>query len=54
VRRRSCTSCRIGRHRANRRLLPTRRFVEALTTAGFHDIAAIEVTPVHVVVHGTK
>jgi ubiquinone/menaquinone biosynthesis C-methylase UbiE len=35
-------------------LLPTRRFVELLEQAGFRDVAAIDVTPVHVVVHGTK
>lgn len=35
-------------------LLPTSRFVELLTKAGFRDVGAIDVTPVHVVVHGTK
>ena len=35
-------------------LLPTARFVELLEGAGFHEVDVIEVTPVHVVVHGTK
>jgi len=35
-------------------LLPTSRFVELLEGAGFRDVAAIDVTPTHVVVHGTK
>jgi SAM-dependent methyltransferase len=35
-------------------LLPTARFVEHLQVAGFRDVGVIEVTPVHVVVHGTK
>ena len=35
-------------------LLPTSRFVELLRAAGFRDVAAIDVTPVHVVIHGTK
>ncbi len=35
-------------------LLPTSRFVQHLERAGFRDVAVIEVTPMHVVVHGTK
>lgn len=35
-------------------LLPTARFVEHLTAAGFRDVGVIDVTPTHVVVHGTK
>ncbi len=35
-------------------LLPTSRFVELLQKAGFREVAAIDVTPVHVVIHGTK
>lgn len=35
-------------------LLPTARFVELLEAAGFRDVGVIDVTPVHVVVHGTK
>ena len=35
-------------------LLPTSRFVELLQEAGFRDVAAIEVSPVHVVIHGTN
>lgn len=35
-------------------LLPTSRFVQHLKRAGFRDVAVIEVTPMHVVVHGTK
>ena len=35
-------------------LLPTARFVEHLTAAGFRDVGVIEVTPMHVVIHGTK
>jgi ubiquinone/menaquinone biosynthesis C-methylase UbiE len=35
-------------------LLPTSRFVELLDKAGFRDVGVVEVTPVHVVVHGTK
>lgn len=35
-------------------LLPTRRFVDLLTEAGFRDVGAIDVSPVHVVIHGTK
>jgi SAM-dependent methyltransferase len=35
-------------------LLPTSRFVELLSVAGFRDVGAIEVTPTHVVIHGTK
>ena len=35
-------------------LLPTRRFVELLEAAGFRDVGAVDVTPTHVVVHGTK
>jgi hypothetical protein len=35
-------------------LLPTARFVEHLEAAGFRDVGVIDVTPVHVVVHGTK
>ena len=36
------------------RLLPTARFVEYLEKAGFRDVGVIEVTPMQVVVHGTK
>jgi len=35
-------------------LLPTSRFLELLGGAGFQDIGTIDVTPTHVVVHGTK
>ena len=35
-------------------LLPTSRFVDLLERAGFHEVGVIDVTPVHVVVHGTK
>jgi ubiquinone/menaquinone biosynthesis C-methylase UbiE len=35
-------------------LLPAARFVEHLETAGFKDVGVIEVTPMHVVIHGTK
>jgi ubiquinone/menaquinone biosynthesis C-methylase UbiE len=35
-------------------LLPTSRFVELLDKAGFREIGTIDVTPVHVVVHGIK
>ena len=35
-------------------LLPTSRFVDLLGQAGFRDVGAIDVTPLHVVVHGTK
>lgn len=35
-------------------LLPTSRFVQHLERAGFRDVGVIEVTPMHVVVHGTK
>jgi len=35
-------------------LLPTTRFVDLLERAGFRDVGVIDVTPVHVVVHGTK
>ena len=35
-------------------LLPTSRFVELLSGAGFRDVGAIEVTPTHVVIHGTR
>ncbi len=35
-------------------LLPTARFVDLLQRAGFRDVGVIDVTPVHVVVHGTK
>lgn len=35
-------------------LLPTARFVEHLEEAGFKDVGVIDVTPMHVVVHGTK
>lgn len=35
-------------------LLPTSRFVELLCRAGFRDVGAIDVTPTHVVIHGTK
>lgn len=35
-------------------LLPTTRFVELLDGAGFADVGVIPVTPMHVVVHGTR
>ena len=35
-------------------LLPTARFVDLLQRAGFREVAVSNVTPVHVVVHGTK
>lgn len=35
-------------------LLPTSRFVQHLERAGFRDVGVIEVTPMHVVVHGSK
>ncbi len=35
-------------------LLPTTRFVDLLQRAGFREVGVIDVTPVHVVVHGTK
>ena len=35
-------------------LLPTGRFVDLLEQAGFREVGVIDVTPVHVVVHGTK
>ena len=35
-------------------LLPTARFVDLLEQAGFREVGVIDVTPVHVVVHGTK
>ena len=35
-------------------LLPTSRFVDLLQRGGFRDVGVIEVTPVHVVVHGIK
>jgi len=35
-------------------LLPSSRFVELLNEAGFTDVGTIEVTPTHVVIHGTK
>ena len=35
-------------------LLPTSRFVQHLGQAGFRDVGVIEVTPMHVVVYGTK
>lgn len=35
-------------------LLPTARFVDLLQQAGFREVGVIDVTPVHVVVHGTK
>ncbi len=35
-------------------LLPTARFVDVLRRGGFRDVGVMEVTPVHVVVHGTK
>jgi ubiquinone/menaquinone biosynthesis C-methylase UbiE len=35
-------------------LLPTSRFIELLNRAGFRDVAPIDVSPVHVVIHGTK
>ena len=34
-------------------LLPTAHFVALLEAAGFRDVGVIEVTPVHVVIHGT-
>ncbi|HEY7294299.1 MAG TPA: methyltransferase domain-containing protein [Dehalococcoidia bacterium] len=37
-----------------RQLLPANRFVQLLEKAGFRDVAAIDVTPVHTVIHGTK
>lgn len=35
-------------------LLPAARFVEHLEKAGFNDVGVIDVTPMHVVIHGTK
>jgi SAM-dependent methyltransferase len=35
-------------------LLPSSRFVEHLEKAGFYDVGVIDVTPMHVVIHGTK
>lgn len=35
-------------------LLPTGTFVEHLEKVGFRDVGVVEVTPMHVVVHGTK
>jgi SAM-dependent methyltransferase len=35
-------------------LLPTARFVTLLQRAGFRDVGAIDVTPMQVVVHGTR
>jgi SAM-dependent methyltransferase len=35
-------------------LLPTSRFVQLLEHAGFRDVGSIDVTPTHVVIHGTK
>ena len=35
-------------------LLPTARFVDLLEQAGFRKVGVIDVTPVHVVVHGTR
>ena len=35
-------------------LLPTSRFMELLEDADFREVGSIDVTPVHVVVHGTK
>lgn len=35
-------------------LLPTSRFVELLEGAGFVDVGVIDLTPTHVVIHGTK
>lgn len=35
-------------------LLPTSRFVDLLERAGFREVGVIDVTPVHVVVHGTR
>jgi SAM-dependent methyltransferase len=35
-------------------LLPAGRFVELLEGAGFKDVGTIDVTPTHVVIHGTK
>ena len=35
-------------------LLPSARFVEHLEKAGFNNVGVIDVTPMHVVIHGTK
>jgi SAM-dependent methyltransferase len=35
-------------------LLPASRFVEHLEKAGFKNVGVIDVTPMHVVIHGTK
>ena len=35
-------------------LIPTARFVDLLQRAGFREVGVIDMTPVHVVVHGTK
>jgi SAM-dependent methyltransferase len=35
-------------------LLPSSRFVEHLEKAGFKDVGVVDVTPLHVVIHGTK
>jgi SAM-dependent methyltransferase len=35
-------------------LLPTSRFVDLLQGAGFGDVGVVDVTPMHVVVHGRK
>jgi SAM-dependent methyltransferase len=35
-------------------LLPTSRFVELLEGAGFADVGVVPVTPMHVVIHGTR
>jgi ubiquinone/menaquinone biosynthesis C-methylase UbiE len=35
-------------------LLPTQRFVEHLQRAGFRDVGVVDVTPMHVIVHGTR
>ena len=35
-------------------LLPTSRFVGLLEDAGFRDVGSIDVTPTHVVIHGTR
>ena len=35
-------------------LLPAARFVEHLQVAGFRDVGVIEVTPMHVLIHGTR
>ncbi|MDP9071330.1 MAG: hypothetical protein M3N68_08605 [Actinomycetota bacterium] len=35
-------------------VLPTARFVDLLQQAGFREVGVIDVTPVHVVMQGTK